>query len=102
MRVIRFKAEGQRLYRSDGGGMPASGSRGYLRARFELGPGWDGMDLYARFFDMDGREHAAKLDGGECAVPDEVTGGRAWRVSLAGVDGARTATTNKVTVVQEV
>ena len=100
---IRFTANGPRLSRIAPTGMPEAGSKGCLTASFALDDRWTGMKVAARFFDQDGHEHAAFLDGDSaCKVPDEVTDGRLFKVSLKGVGDGRTYNTNAVTVLQEV
>lgn len=100
---IRFKANGPRLSRVAPGGKPGAGSKGCLTASFDLDERWAGMKVAARFFDQRGREHAALIDGDSaCKVPDEVTDGRLFKVSLKGVGDGRIYNTNAVTVLQEV
>ena len=103
METIRFKTCGQRLSRIAPNGKPEAGSKGCLDASFDLDERWAGMKVAARFFDQNGHEYAAFLDGDSvCKVPDEVTDGRLFKVSLKGVGDGRTYNTNAVTVLQEV
>lgn len=103
MKRVDFKARGQSLerIRKDGEGPIVRGTRGYLQAHFDLDAPWQGRRVVARFFDERGHEHAAAVERRRCMVPDGVTGGKKWSVSLvgAGKDGSR-LTTNRVTVYQ--
>lgn len=103
MRQIEFKCRGQRLSRArtDGEGPIVRGTRGYLQARFDVDGTWEGLRLVASFFDAKGREHAVEVSDGACQVPDEVTGGKVWRVALVGAKGQTRVTTNRVAVYQE-
>lgn len=97
---LEFEAEGQRLS-YDGGEQPVAGTKGgWLRCRFALGGGWDGMRVAAEF-DAGAGPVAALLEGGECAVPDEVTDAPSFGVRLVGSDGERVVTTSRARVTQE-
>lgn len=104
MRNISFRAHGQSLERvkAEDEGPIVRGTKGYLQARFELDAPWKGRRVVARFFDERGREHAVEAERRRCMVPDAVTDGKRFSVSLvgAGKDGSR-LTTNRVTVYQE-
>lgn len=101
MRDLVFRAEGMRLSRVEGFGGIVAGSSGYLRAVFELSPDYEGCDVIASFYDAAGRNYAAPLVGGSCAVPSEVTGGRRWKVALVAVADGLRINTNSVIVRQE-
>lgn len=100
MQTLTFKAEGQRLERTDKL-KPVVGSKGYLRCEFELDEEWDGMNIAVRFITKC-CEKAALLEDGACMVPDHSARGKWFKVALMGVDDKTVITTNAVTVFQEV
>ena len=60
------------------------------------------MRMAADFAGPDGVAHGVLLDGGECAVPDEVCDAPSFTVRLTGYDGERVVVTDAARVVQEV
>lgn len=99
MRVLKFSVNEQKLvYHKD---KPIIiGSKGYLKAAFDLSDEWDGLRVAAQFFDARGNEFAVLLQDSQCMVPDAVTQDYFFKVSLIGV-GPYVLTTNKVTIRQE-
>lgn len=98
MRMLKFAVEGQQLAkRGDFAGV-AAGSKGYLRCHFEQSdPEW----LMAKKIAVFNDEYAVTVSAeGECAVPDEVTDGKSFKVYLAGQNGKTRMITNKVLIEQ--
>lgn len=82
-----------------------AGSKGYLQAQFMFyGNDWRGCKMAASFWDSKHtKEYAVLLDKyGRCTVPDEVTDGDQFYVSLTGMKEGFRIKTNKVIVKQEV
>ena len=87
MRRLLFSVDGQHLAKKGDFTGVTAGSKGYLRCRFELSdPEW----LTA----------VAVSAEGECAVPDEVTDGKCFKVYLAGQNGKTRMVTNRVLIEQ--
>ena len=98
MRMLKFAVEGQQLAkRGDFAGVTA-GSKGYLRCHFEQSdPEW----LMAKKIAVFNDEYAVTVSvEGECAVPDEGTDGKSFKVYLAGQNGKTRMITNKVLIEQ--
>lgn len=100
MRKLRFMAEGMALSRVSPTTGIVAGSEGYLRAEFDLSEDYEGCRVYATFRGDSGGEWAERVVDGSCGVPTEVTGGRAWGVSLTAVSDGFRLDTNEVTVRQ--
>ena len=98
MRMLKFTVEGQKLAKCGDFTGVTAGSKGYLRCRFELSdPEWLTAKKIAVFND----EYAVAVSSkGECAVPDEVTDGKCFKVYLAGQNGKTRIVTNKVLIEQ--
>lgn len=100
MRTLRFQVEGQRLDYMPEGAPPVAGSRGWLRASFDMG-GKPCGEAVASFW-AGGEELAARLEGGGCAVPDGAAALPEFEVSLTvREDGGAVYPTNRVKVFQE-
>lgn len=80
MRMLKFAVEGQQLAKHGNFTGVTAGSKGYLRCRFEQSdPEW----LMAKKIAVFNDEYAVTVSTeGECAVPDEVTDGKALRCIL--------------------
>lgn len=110
MRTLEFTVRKQRLLRKptcDFSGLVA-GSQGYLYAKFDFSPEWDGCQLGARFIvrDTSGeREYGALLDKNHvCIIPSEALVGDMFYVSVKGVkDGGKyQIESSEIAVKQEV
>lgn len=99
MRTLHFSVNEQKLiYHKD---KPIIiGSKGYLKAAFNLTKEWADLRIAAQFFDKHNNEFAVLLKDNQCMVPDAVTQDYFFKVSLIGV-GPYVLTTNKVTIRQE-
>ena len=100
MQTLTFKAEGQRLERTDKL-KPVVGSKGYLRCEFELDEEWDDLDVTIKFLSR-GSEMSIPLDDGGCMVPTHATRSKWFQVALLGMTEEIMIKTNSVTVFQEV
>ena len=95
MRMLKFAVEGQQLAKHGNFTGVTAGSKGYLRCRFEQSdPEW----LMAKKIAVFNDEYVSAE--GECAVPDEVTDGKSFKVYLAGQNGKTRMITNKVLIEQ--
>ena len=89
MRMLKFTVEGQKLAKCGDFTGVTAGSKGY--------PEWLTAKKIAVFND----EYAVAVSSkGECAVPDEVTDGKCFKVYLAGQNGKTRIVTNKVLIEQ--
>lgn len=98
MRRLLFSVDGQYLAKKGDFTGVTAGSKGYLRCRFELSdPEWLTAKKIAVFND----EYAVAVSvEGECAVPDEVTDGKCFKIYLAGQNGKTRMVTNRVLIEQ--
>lgn len=98
MRRLIFAVSGQQLAKHGDFTGVTAGSKGYLRCHFELS---DSEWLAAKKIAVFNDEHAVTVGAdGECAVPDEVTDGKSFKVYLAGQNGKTRMVTNKVLIEQ--
>lgn len=94
MRELAFTVSGQTLRKAGDFSGIVTGSQGFLRCRFDFDQTWDGFAKVAAFTAGDGSEHAERITGGTCPVPDAVTSGDSFTVRVVGKrDGARAETT---------
>lgn len=110
MRILEFTVNKQRLMRTptcDFSGLVA-GSVGYLKAKFNFSPEWDGCKKAANFILKD---ESGKLECGAllnrddtCVIPTEALVGSEFWVTVKGVkDGGRfQIETGEIRVKQEV
>lgn len=98
MRMLKFAVEGQKLSKQGDFTGVTAGSKGYLHCRFELSdPEW----LMAKKIAVFNDEYAVAVSAeGECAVPDEVTDGKCFKVYLAVQNGKTRMVTNRVLIEQ--
>lgn len=98
MRRLLFSVDGQHLAKQGDFTGVTAGSKGYLRCRFALSdPEW----LMAKKIAVFNDEYAVTVSAeGECAVPDEVTDGKCFKVYLAGQNGKTRMVTNRVLIEQ--
>lgn len=99
MRILQFKVSGQNL--SKGGDFSGliAGTKGYLYTAYNCDSEWDGCKKAAVFLRYD-KEYPVPIINGQCAVPDEITGYKRWKVYLVGVKDGYRITTNEVEVRQ--
>lgn len=104
MRVLKFKADGQRIKKQadcDFSGLVA-GSVGYLRAKFTFSDEWANCKKAASFW-IGEKEYPALLDDEDsCVIPTEVLIGEMFEVSVLGVKPYYKINTGKTKVRQEV
>ena len=104
MRKLKFKVNGQKLKEESGcdfsGIVP--GTSGYLKASFSFSAEWIGMVKVAEFRKyLCDEPVSVPIINGECAVPDTVTGGKAWYVKIVGKRGGVIIPTGNCKVEQE-
>lgn len=106
MRVLEFEVKQQRLRKQPGCDFShiVAGTSGYLKAKFNFSPEWDGCKKAASFvgeFVVD--ECAVMLDENNCCdIPADVLRGGVFRVCVGGVRDDCLIRTNTMTVKQEV
>lgn len=90
MRTLKFAVNAQRITSDpncDFSGI-VPGTVGYLKAHFSFSPEWAGMVKVAEFRKyLCDEPVSVPIINGECAVPDTVTGGKAWYVKIIGKRG---------------
>lgn len=98
MRRLIFAVEGQKLSKQGDFSGITAGSKGYLRCNFVTGDSdWLGAKKVALFNETSA---VAVDEAGECAVPDEVTGEKSFKLRLIGQNGSTRMTTNAVLIEQ--
>ena len=101
MRILDFIVSQQRIEcdpACDFAGI-ASGSRGYLYARFRFSADWKGCKKVA-VFSYRGEDSPTPLKNDLCLIPAEALVGNTVRVSVVGQRGECRITTNKVSFQQ--
>lgn len=97
MRDLNFEVDGQSLRKVGDFSGIIRGSKKYLRCVFSYkGIDWSNMRAIA-VFEHNGNEYAVVIQkDGSCMVPDEVTDGSYFKVSVVDVSGKnKKITTNK-------
>lgn len=97
MRTLYFEIDGQTLRKIDNFSGIIKGSKQYLKCHFAVKDSeWTGMGIVAVFENSDGTYAVAVQKDGSCTVPDEITDGSYFKVSVVGVSGKnKKITTNK-------
>lgn len=97
MRTLYFEINGQTLRKIDNFSGIIKGSKQYLKCHFTVkDPEWTGIGMVAVFENGDGTYAVAVKKDGSCMVPDEVTDGSYFKVSVVGVSrNDKRITTNK-------
>lgn len=97
MRTLYFEINGQTLRKIDNFSGIIKGSKQYLKCHFAVKDSeWIGMGMVAVFENSDGTYAVAVQKDRSCMVPDEVTDGSYFKVSVVGVSGKnKKITTNK-------
>lgn len=99
MRILQFKVTGQNLSKDGDFSSIVVGTRGYLQTAYNFDGEWDGCKKAAVFLRYD-KEYPVPIVNGKCAVPDEITEYKRWKVYLVGVKDGYRITTNEVEVRQ--
>ena len=90
MRTLKFAVNAQRITSDpncDFSGL-VSGTAGYLKASFKFSKEWSGMVKVAEFRKyLCSEPISVPIINNECAVPAEVTDGKAWNVKVIGKRG---------------
>lgn len=96
MRILYFEINGQTLRKIDNFSGIIKGSKQYLKCHFAVKDSeWTGMGMVAVFENSYGSYAVAIQKDGSCMVPDEVTDGSYFKVSVVGVSKSKKITTNK-------
>lgn len=103
MRTLEFIADGQKLVKKDSCNFDGivSGTKGYLKAKFDVSSDWKGCGIVAIFSSLKAGEMGVIVDSGECIIPAEVLTGSEWSIRLVGIKEEYRITTNKCIVEQE-
>lgn len=99
MRVLQFKVAGQSLSKDGDFSGLIAGTKGYLQTAYNCDSEWDGCRKAAVFSRYD-KEYPVPIINGQCAVPDEITEHKRWKVYLVGEKAGYRITTNEVEVRQ--
>lgn len=99
MRILQFKVAGQNLSKDGDFSGIVAGTRGYLQTAYNFDSEWDGCKKAAVFSRYD-EEYPVPIVNARCAVPDEITEYKRWKVYLVGVKDGYKITTNEVEVRQ--
>lgn len=99
MRILQFKVSGQNLSKDGDFSGIVAGTKGYLQTAYNFDADWDGCKKAAVFLKYD-KEYPVPIMNGKCAVPDEITEHKRWKVYLVGVKDGYRITTNEVEVRQ--
>lgn len=102
MRTLEFIANSQKLTKKDSCNFDGivSGTKGYLKAKFDVSSDWKGCGIVAIFSSLKAGEMGVIVDR-ECIIPSEVLTGSEWGVRLVGIKEEYCITTNKCIVEQE-
>lgn len=97
MRILYFEINGQTLRKIDNFSGIIKGSKQYLKCHFTVkDPEWIGIGMVAVFENGNGTYAVAVQKDGSCMVPDEITDGSYFKVSVVGVSrNDKRITTNK-------
>lgn len=104
MRTLKFIVNAQRICEDTACDFSAivPGTSGYLKASFSFSTEWIGMVKVAEFRKyLCDEPVSVPIINGECAVPDTVTGGKAWYVKIVGKRGGVIIPTENCRVRQE-
>lgn len=99
MRILQFKVAGQNLSKDGDFSGIVAGTKGYLYTEYNFDSEWDGCKKAAVFSRCD-KEYPVPIVNGKCAVADEITEYKRWKVYLVGVKDGYRITTNEVEVRQ--
>lgn len=97
MRTLLFEVNGQTLSKVGDFSGIIRGSKQYLKCQFsKKSSDWINIGMVAAF-EYNGETHAVAVEkNGTCMVPDEVTDGSYFKISVIGVAGSnKKITTNK-------
>lgn len=99
MRILQFRINGQKLSKDGDFSGLIAGTKGYLYTAYNFDSEWDGCKKAAVFLRYD-KEYPVPIVNARCAVPDEITEHKCWKVYLVGVKDGYRITTNEVEVRQ--
>lgn len=99
MRILQFKVNSQSLSKDGDFSGIVAGTKGYLYTAYNFDSEWDGCKKAAVFSRCD-KEYPVPIVNARCAVPDEITEYKRWKVYLVGVKDGYRITTNEVEVRQ--
>lgn len=97
MRILDFIVSGQKIERDPRCDFSdiATGSRGYLHARFRFSADWKGCKVVA-VFSCRGKEYMVPMETNVCAIPYKALVGNTVGVYLVGQHDDYRITTNRV------
>lgn len=104
MRTLRFAVDAQKIRHDPACNFSdiAPGTAGYLKAHFTFSSEWSGMVKVAEFRKyLCSEPISVPIINNECAVPAEVTDGKAWNVKVVGKRGDTILPTGNCKVEQE-
>lgn len=90
MRTLRFVVDAQKISPNPSCDFSCivPGTAGYLKVHFSFSAEWSGMVKVAEFRKyLCDEPVSVPIINGECAVPDTVTGSKAWYVKIIGKRG---------------
>ena len=99
MRTLQFKVTRQNLTKDGAFSGLIAGTKGYLYTEYNFDSEWAGCKKAAVFLRCD-KEYPVPIVNGKCAVPDEITEYKRWKVYLVGAKDGYRITTNEVEVRQ--
>lgn len=99
MRILQFRINGQKLSKDGDFSGLIAGTKGYLYTEYNFDSEWAGCKKAAVFLRYD-KEYPVPIVNARCAVPDEITKYKRWKVYLVGVKDGYRITTNEVEVRQ--
>lgn len=99
MRTLQFKVTGQNLSKDGDFSGLIAGTKGYLYTEYNFDSEWAGCKKAAVFLRYD-KEYPVPIVNARCAVPDEITKYKRWKVYLVGLKDGYRITTNEVEVRQ--
>lgn len=99
MRTLQFSVSGQKLSTAGDHSGLIAGTKGYLYTAYNFDGEWDGCKKAAVFSRYE-KEYPVPIMNGKCAVPDEITEYKRWKVYLVGERKGYRITTNEVEVYQ--
>ena len=100
MRILQFRINGQKVSKDGDFSGLIAGTKGYLYAAYNFDREWDGCKKAAVFSRYD-KEYPVPIINSKCAVPDEITGCKRWKIYLVGERKGNRITTNEVQVRQQ-
>lgn len=102
MRELKFIVNGMNMEKSNECDFSniVKGTKGYLKAVFDLSDEWKDCSIAASFF-QNGKEYPRMLIGNECTIPEQALKDNCFFVQLTGMKENFTIKTIKVLINQE-